>query len=136
MRTLLMAAALLAAAPALAKPATPEQLERQTWEVFQAGRTADFKSMFAPDFVGLYVDGTHDLAREMQVFDHIKIEHYMLSDMVRHVVDADDVLLTYHADVQGNVDGKPTSGRLQTASLWHREGGRWLCVYHTEIKAK
>lgn len=136
MRILLAAAALLAAAPALGKPATPEQLERQTWTAFKAGRASEFKAMFAPNFVGIYADGSHDLAREMQVLNHVRIERYRLSDMVSHAVDEDDVLLTYTADVQDRVDGKPIRDRLQTASLWHRNGGRWLCVYHTEIRAK
>ena len=135
MRIFIIASALFATTPALASPATPVQLEMETWRAFQAGRVAEFKSMFAPVFVGVYADGTHDLAREMQVFRHVKINSYTLSEMDSHVVDADDVLLTYTADVRGVVDGKARESRLNTASLWHRQRAGWRCVYHTEIKA-
>jgi hypothetical protein len=136
LRVLFVAAALAVASPAFAAPASPEQLERETWSAFQAGNAKEFRSMFAANFVGLYADGVHDLAREMEVMNHVRIDGYALSDMKTHVVDANDVLLTYAADVRDRVDGKPGSGRLEVASLWHRDRGRWLCLYHTEVKAK
>ena len=138
MRIILLAVgvALLGAAPGSAKPSTPAQLERQTWEAFKAKNVSEIRSLFAPDFVGVYGDGTHDLARELQALRHVTIKNYKLVDFNSKAVDADDVLLTYAADLRAIADGKPVSERLWMASLWHRGGGRWLCVYHTEIKAK
>jgi hypothetical protein len=136
MRSLIIAAAVLAATPAFGKPATPEQLELETWRAFKAKNVAEIRSLFAPDFIGLYADGTHDLTRELQSLQHVTIEDYKIVDLRSRTVDADDVLLTYAADLRALVDSKPASERLWMASLWHRQGGRWLCVYHTEIKAK
>ncbi|MGN6057045.1 MAG: nuclear transport factor 2 family protein [Sphingomicrobium sp.] len=130
------AAAVLAASPVFAKPATPAQLELQTWRAFKAKDVGEIRSLFAPDFVGVYADGTHDLARELQSLQHVTIQDYRLLRLSSRTVGADDVLLTYAADLHALVDAKPTSQRLWMASLWHRQGGRWLCVYHTEIKAK
>jgi hypothetical protein len=129
-------AAVLLASAAAGKPATPAQLETETWRAFQAKNVSEIRSLFAPDFVGVYADGTHDLARELQSLQHVTIEDYKLDDFRSRTVDADDVLLTYAADLRASVDAKPVSERLWMASLWHRSGGRWLCVYHTEIKAK
>lgn len=134
--SLLAAVVLLGAAPVSAKPSTPAQLERHTWEAFRAKEIGEIRSLFAPDFVGLYPDGTHDLARELQALQHVTIHDYKLTDFQSKAVDADNVLLTYAADLHALVDSKPVSERLWMASLWHRSGGRWLCVYHTEIKAK
>jgi len=136
MRVLLAAAAVLAANPVFANRLTPAQLELQTWRAFKAKNVGEIRSLFAPDFVGVYADGTHDLARELQSLQHVTIMDYSLSDLSSRAVDADDVLLTYAADLHARVDSKPISQRLWMASLWHRQGGRWLCVYHTEIKAK
>jgi hypothetical protein len=136
LRNIFMAAAAFAASPALAAPATPAQLELETWRAFQAGQVKQFESMFAPSFVGVYADGTHDFAREMQVIHRVKIDGFRLSPIASHAVDGDDVLLTYTATVHDTVNSKPASARLRVASLWHLYGGRWLCVYHTEIKAK
>ncbi|HYX45723.1 MAG TPA: nuclear transport factor 2 family protein [Sphingomicrobium sp.] len=129
----MLAAALLAAA---APAPTPAKLEMEVWKAFQAKRVGEIKSMFSPDFVGLYADGTHDLARELQSLNEITIKDYKLTPMRSRALDSDDVLLTYGADARLLVGKKVIPTRLWMASLWHREGGRWLCVYHSEIKAK
>lgn len=136
MRSLFAAALLIAGSPAFAAPATPAQLERETWPAFQNKRVSEIKALLAPDFVGVYADGTHDLARELRSLKEVTIQDYKLSPFDTHPVDADDQLLTYRADVRLLVGKRTIAERLWMASLWHREGGRWRCVYHTEIKAK
>ena len=136
MRTIVIAAAVLAAAPAFAKPTTPAQLEIETWRAFQGKRVEEIKSLFAADFVGVYADGTHDLARELQSLNQVTIQDYRIANLQSHAEDADDVMLTYSADVRLLVGKKMVAQRLWIASLWHRSGTRWLCTYHTEMKAK
>ena len=136
LRIIVIAAAVLAAGPAFAKPATPAQLEMETWRAFQARRVGEIKSLFAPDFVGVYADGTHDLARELQSLNQVTIEDYKIGNFQNHAQDADDVMLTYSADVRLLMGKKVVAQRLWMASLWHFNGSRWLCTYHTEIKAK
>jgi hypothetical protein len=135
MPILLVAAAVIASFPATAKP-TPVELEVQTWRAFKSKRVDEIRTLFASNFVGLYADGTHDLARELKGLQTITIDDYRLTPFEVHAIDPGDVLLTYSADVRLRVSKKPISERLWMSSLWHREGGRWLCVYHTEIKAK
>jgi hypothetical protein len=136
LRTIIIAAALFAAPPAFAKPATPVQLEMQTWQAFQAKRVPEIKSLFDPEFVGVYADGTHDLARELESINQVTIQDYKIANLRSHSEDADDVMLTYSADVRLLVGKKAVAQRIWVASLWHLSGGRWLCTYHTEIKAK
>ena len=136
MRILCFVAALLAASPALARPAGPAQLERETWLAFKAKRVAEIRSMFAPGYVGVYADGTKDLERELEGLKRVTIENYSLSDFTSREVDPDNVLLTYAADVHLSVDGRRVSERLWIASLWHRSKDHWLTAYHSEIKAK
>ena len=131
-----LAAALLAAAPAFAKPATPAQLEMETWRAFQAKRVPEIKSLFAPDFVGIYPDGTHDLARDLQGLGQATIEDYKITDMQSHAMASDGVMLTYGAAYHLRVGPKMLSRKMWMASLWQRRGGRWLCIYHAEIPAK
>jgi hypothetical protein len=136
LRIMLLLAAMLAASPALAKPVTPADLEMETWRAFQAKRVGEIKSLFAPNFVGVYADGTHDLARELQSLNRVTIQDYKISDLKSLRVNGDAVMLTYVADARLVVDAKPVSRKMWVASLWSRERGRWLCVYHTEIAAK
>lgn len=131
-----IAAAVLAAAPAVATPATPAQLEMETWRAFKSKRAAEVKSLLEPGFVGLYADGAHDLATEMQALKRVTILNYALSSFKSRTIDADDVLLTYSATLKAKVEGKPLSERLWVASLWHLDNGRWRTAYHTEIRAK
>jgi hypothetical protein len=132
LRIVLAAALISAAAPA----PTPTQLEMETWKAFQAKRVAEIKTLFSPDFVGLYSDGTHDLERELRSLKELTIKDYKLTKMRSRTLDADNVLLTYGADVRLIVSRRTISQRIWMASLWHRQGGRWLCIYHSEIKAK
>ena len=136
MRILIIASAFFAATPGLASPLTPAQLEMETWRAFQAKRVGEFKSLFSPDFVGVYADGTHNLARELQSLNQVTIKNYTIADMQSHAQDADDVMLTYSADVRLLAGKKMLAQRIWIASLWHRQGTRWRCTYHTEIKAK
>jgi hypothetical protein len=127
---------LIAASPAFATPATPAQLEIETWRAFQAKRVGEIKSLFSPDFVGIYADGRHDLSRELQSLNEVTITGYKINSLKSDALDQANVMLTYGADVRLLVGKKAFVERLWMASLWHRDRGRWLCVYHTEIKAK
>jgi hypothetical protein len=66
----------------------------------------------------------------------MKLSSYKLGSMRSQAIDPDNVLLTYSVDLRGVVWNKPVSGRRWVASLWHRRHGKWLNVYHTEIKAQ
>ena len=132
----IIASALAAAAPALASPMTPARLEMETWRAFQAKRVAEIKSLFSPDFVGVYADGTHNLARELQSLNQVTIKNYTIANLQSHAQDADNVMLTYSADVRLLAGKKMVAQRMWIASLWHRQGTGWRCTYHTEIKAK
>lgn len=136
MRIILVLAAALAATSAAANATKPEQLEKDTWAAFKSNDVTRIRSLFAPDFVGLYPDGTHDLTKELESLKHVAIKQYRFVDFRSRTIGRDDVLLTYAADLDADVDGKPVSERLWMASLWHRYGTRWRCAYHTEMKGK
>jgi hypothetical protein len=133
---MLIAAAMLAVAPVSVEAATPVQLEIKTWELFKARRTNAFEALFARDYVALYATGPRDLGHDMQAAFKVSLREYHLSAMHSHAIDADDVLLTYAADVDAVVGSKPDHHRLWVATLWHRNGGRWLAAYHSEIRAQ
>lgn len=136
MRNIVIAVAVLTAAPAFAKPATPAQMEMETWRAFQAKRVGEIKSLFAPNFVGLYPDGTHDLARDLQGLNQATIKDYNVTDMQSRAMGPDGVMLTYEAAYHLHVGSNVLARKMWMASLWQRQGGRWLCVYHAEIPAK
>jgi hypothetical protein len=134
--TLFVVIELLASTPGLAKPTTPAQLEALAWRLMKPYREDEIRALFAPDLVTLYPDGRHNRAQEMRNIRSVKLRYYALGKIKSQSIDADNVLLTYSVDLRATVGTTPISGRRWVASLWHRDHGKWLTVYHTEMKAK
>lgn len=135
MHPIIVATALLAAAPA-AKPMTPAQLETLAWRLMKPYREDEIRALFAPDLITLYADGRHDRTQEMRNIGALQLREYTLGRIRSQSIDSDNILLTYSVDLRGTVGNKPVSGRRWVASLWHRSHGKWLTVFHTEMKAK
>jgi hypothetical protein len=133
---ILAAAGLLGATSGLAKPTTPAQLETLEWRLMKPYREKEIRSHFAPNLISLYADGRHDLTHEMRNIRALKLHDYALGKMSSQAIDADNVLVTYSVEMHGTVGDRRISGRRWVASLWHRNHGRWLNVYHTEVQAK
>jgi hypothetical protein len=122
--------------PFAAQAQTPLQQENAIWQAFKDKKADVFKGMFAPNYVGVYEDGTYDVARELNSMKNTKLESVTLSHFSSRMIDPDDLLTTYVAEVKGMSGKQDLSGRYNSASVWHRSGKKWLTVYHTEIKAK
>lgn len=131
-----IAATAIAAAPATAAPRNPLQREAAVWKAVKAKQMDVFAASMSPDFVGVYAWGTHDRAHELRVVRNQVLRSFAIANFRAHMVDDDDMLMTYTADVSGSDGGKSFSGRYWNTSLWHRSGGRWLTVYHGEVMAK
>ncbi len=129
--------AAFAFAPVSAFAVTPQQQENAIWQAFKDKKTDAFKAMLAPNYVGLYADGTYDVAREVKSLNDSKVTSVKLENFASRMIGSDDLLTTYVAEVKGTQGKQDISGRYNSASVWHRSGGnKWLTVYHTEIKAK
>lgn len=125
-----------AATPLALQGATPLQKETSTWQTFKDKDAKAFSAMFAPTYVGLYEDGLASKATELDHLKNAKIESFKIDKFASRMIDPDDMLMTYDVDVKGTMGKGDISGKYHAASLWHRTGGNWLGVYHTEIKAK
>jgi hypothetical protein len=137
MRILVAAtAAAFVSASAFAAPLTPLHRETAVWNAVKAKRMSEFKASMSPDFVGMYAFGRHDRAAELQVVREQTLRSFAISNFRTVMVDPDDMLMTYTADVKGIDGGESFSGRYWNTTLWHRPGGKWLTIYHGEAKAK
>jgi hypothetical protein len=136
MRIITIAALAVALAPVATQAATPLQKETSIWQAFKDKDAKAFSAMLAPNYVGLYDDGTYSRAKELDSLKNAKLESFRLSSFASRMIDADDMLMTYVVDVKGMMGKTDISGKYQAASVWHRTRKDWLGVYHTEIKAK
>jgi hypothetical protein len=48
----------------------------------------------------------------------------------------DVIVTTYKVKVDGTVDGKDASGTYNAGSVWKLENGKWLAIFHTNIKTE
>jgi hypothetical protein len=131
-----IAVTVVAAAPAMAVPMSPLARERAIWNAVKTKQMDVFAASMPPNFVGVYAWGTHDRAEELRVVRNQTLRSFAITNFRARMVDADNMLTTYTADVRGTDDNKSFSGRYWNTSLWHRSGSKWLTVYHGEVKAK
>jgi hypothetical protein len=131
-----IAVTLVVAAPAMAAPMSPLARETAIWNAVKAKQMDVFAASMPPNFVGVYAWGTHDRAEELRVVRNQTLRSFAITNFRAQMVDADNMLTTYTADVRGTADNKSFSGRYWNTSLWHRSGGKWLTVYHGEVQAK
>lgn len=124
------------AAPAMAAPISPLARETAIWNAVKTKQMHVFAASMPPNFLGVYAWGTHDRAEELRVVRNQTLSSFAISNFHAQMIDRDNMLTTYIADVRGTEDNKSFSGRYWNTSLWHRTGTKWLTVYHGEVKAK
>lgn len=134
--TSLVVAAALVCIPAIAAAETPIQKETSLWQAFKDKKADAFKANFATNYVGLYEDGQKSVAGELDTMNKSKIDSFKIDGFKSQLVDPNNMLMTYTVEVKGTTGKDDISGKYHAASLWHRANGKWLGVYHTEIKAK
>jgi hypothetical protein len=134
LHTIIAAAAM--AAPVSASGMTPLARETAVWNAVKAKRMDVFAASMTPNFVGVYAWGTHDRSQELRVVRDQTLRSFAIRNFRSRMVDTNNMLMTYTADVEGSEDNKSFSGRYWNTSLWHRTRGKWLTVYHSEAKSK
>ena len=64
------------------------------------------------------------------------LRDYSFADMKVVFPSADVAVTTYKAAVQSTCDGQDTSGTYNVASVWIKKGGKWLVVFHSDVKSQ
>ena len=131
----IIAAAAAGITPSSAAPMSPYQRELAAWHAVMAGDTHAYGAMLSPNYVGVYTDGTFDKASEVSSIHNDHLRAVTLHSFAVRMLNADDMLVTYAADVKGTSGSKDVSGRYWEASTWHRSGNSWLGTFHMEVKA-
>jgi hypothetical protein len=130
-----IAAALLIAAPAFARPVTSLEKEASVWQAFKDRKARTFRGMFAYDYVGVYAAGRCGLACEVAKMQTTSLKSFRITNFSSRLIDPKDLLSTYSVDLTGTQGRKSISGRYWESSLWHRSSGKWRLIYHSEVKA-
>ena len=124
------------AAAAIAAPADKDTItskERAAWQAFKEKRADDFKKLVSPKVVAVYAEGIYDLQKELDQMSKTDMRSFSLSDMNVIMTDANTVIVTYIARVEGTADGDDMSGDYNCGSIWQRKAGEWRAIFHSDM---
>ena len=68
---------------------------------------------------------------DMQKWD---MKSFTISDFDSFSDEKDVIVTTYTVKVEGTFDGKDASGTYNSGSVWKKEKGKWLAIFHTNMK--
>ena len=111
-------------------------LETSAWEAYKNKQADAFKKLMSEDYCGEYAEGIKNLDREVADMAKTDLRDYSLADMKVVFPSADVAVVTYKATIQQTSEGKDMSGTYNSGSIWVKKGGKWLEVFHTEVKAQ
>jgi len=74
------------------------------------------------------------MAKELADMQKWDMKSFKISDY-NAISDEPDVMVTsYKVTIEGTFDGKDASGTYNAGSVWKIENGKWLAIFHTNIK--
>jgi hypothetical protein len=140
-RMLLALALVAAVAPSLAAQARGDERtrfferENSLWSSVKNKELPLLGKVFTADYVAVYDSGIVGKKDELGGIEQATLRSVRLDDFTLHNVDGLNVLVSYKAVVDGDMNGKSMAGTYNTMTLWHRTGNQWYVAAHTEVKA-
>src|SRR5689334_43971 len=130
-------AVLAAAAISFAKtPGKDEIMKKETaaWQAFKDKNADDFKKLVDKDVKAVYPEGISNLQMELDDMQKWDMKSFELSNFDSFSDEKDVIVTTYTVKVEGTFNGKDASGTYNAGSVWKLENGKWLAIFHTNIK--
>ena len=129
----------LFAAIAISNAAAPDKAameakEKSAWQAFKDKNEADFKKVVDKDFRGVYADGLSNMQKELDDMKKWDMKSFEISDYDMFSDEKDVVVTTYKVKIEGTYDGKDASGTYNAGSVWKKENGKWMAIFHTNVK--
>jgi hypothetical protein len=123
---------------AISTAATNEDMmlekEKAAWQAFKDKKPDDFKKVVSANVVAVYAEGMSDMQGELAAMQKWDMKSFAISDYKVVPEGSDTMITTYKVAVEGTVDGKDQSGTYNAASVWKKQKGEWMGIFHTNIK--
>jgi hypothetical protein len=126
--------AMIAVSVAAPDKAAMEAKEKATWQAFKDKKADEFKTLVDKDVRCVYPEGINHLQNELDAMQKWDMKSFEFSDYDMFSDEKDVVVTTYKVKVEGTYDGKDMSGTYNAGSVWKLENGKWLAIFHTNIK--
>lgn len=108
--------------------------EKAAWQAFKDKKPDAFKKVVDKDFYGVYAEGVSDMAKEVSDMSKWDMKSFEISDYKIVSDEKDVVVSTYVVKIEGTYDGKDASGAYNAGSVWKAENGKWLAIFHSNVK--
>lgn len=126
--------AVVAVSTAAPDKAAIEAKENAAWQAFKDKDAAGFKKVVDGDVVGVYAEGISGMAKELEDMQKWNMKSFKINDFKSHSDEKDVMITTYTVTIEGTYDGKDASGTYNAGSVWKIENGKWLAIFHTNVK--
>src|SRR6266566_8878711 len=123
-------------AKSAASESTITDLEKSAWEAYKNKQTDAFKALLSKDYCGVYADGVKTLDREVADMAKTDLRDYSFADVKVTFPHAKVAVITYKATQHATSGGQDVSGTYNSGSVWIKQGGKWVGVFHTETKTQ
>jgi hypothetical protein len=111
-----------------------EAKEKAAWQSFKDKKPDEFKKVVDKDFKGAYAEGISDMQKELDDMEKWDMKSFEISDYTAFSDEKDVIVTTYIVKVEGTYDGKDASGTYNAGSVWKMENGKWMAIFHTNVK--
>jgi len=120
----------------IAAPSNDDMLAKETaaWQAFKDKNADAFKAVVDHDMIGVYGDGISDMTKEMSDMQKWDMKSFAISNYKSHSDEKDVVVSSYVVTITGTYDGKDAGGTYNAGSVWKLENGKWLAIFHSNVK--
>lgn len=113
---------------------TMMEKEKAAWQAFKDKNADAFKKVVDKDIRTVYDAGIMKYQDELEAMKKWDIKSFTISDYQIFSDEKDVVVATYKVQIDGTNEGKDGSGTYNAGSVWKEEKGKWLAIFHTNIK--
>ncbi|HWY40034.1 MAG TPA: nuclear transport factor 2 family protein [Chthoniobacterales bacterium] len=113
-----------------------EAKEKAAWQAYKDKNADAFKKVVDKDIRCVYADGASNMAKELSDMSKWDIKSFEIGDFDMFSDEKDVIVTTYTVKIEGTLDGKDMSGTYNAGSVWKEENGKWLAIFHSNVKAE
>jgi hypothetical protein len=114
--------------------AAVEAKEKSAWQAFKDKDADAFKKLLDKDLRCVYPEGIQHLQKELDDMQKWDMKSFEFSDFDMFSDEKDVIVTTYVVKIEGTYNGQDMSGTYNAGSVWKMENGKWLAIFHTNIK--
>jgi hypothetical protein len=123
---------------AAATPDKDAMLAKETaaWQAFKDKNADEFKKLLDKDIRCVYAEGIKKLQDELDDLKTSDVKSFTISNFDMFTDEPDVVVTTYTVKVEATIGGKEISGNYNAGSVWKAEKGKWMVIFHSNMKAE